>query len=437
MINEITKNIESQDSDDNCELEILFEDLLSQEDDVSEKYLKKGPAARIVNQVRPIKIKMKNSKSGTVFYKTYYVKNTTHDRYRKRAGRDVAKGKESRYLLYTNQLDKMFQTRDKMPPTLLKKHGWWTGNVTQLSGAYNIAYDKFGFYNHKQLKIAPPELPKITRKDGVTRIFDVVHMKDTQIGKNGKVLDSSVSTEALYTDRKDGGVDFRYNTTIHDSKFSKLSEHYDSFKHLNEHGKPPYSMRVISGKFSANGSSMTIQNAGKFSAQELGYFVAGHERKIKNISMEINPANPNLTKTEAGGTEHLTAQASWLGFSAHEDNFKNWAGMKSEVLMHIQANYKGKEAETYTKLLQNSSSLNGYLFQLVDKKRIGRGITDDMISGYLKKIGAKSLNWTGSSKKRTTSQHMLNSHNLQKSPENEYHKGYITDYKIAMPREKY
>jgi len=64
-------------------------------------------------------------------------------------------------------------------------------------------------------------------------------------------------------------------------------------------------------------------------------------------------------------------------------------------------------------------------------------MSDDMISSYIKKIGAKKLHWRGSSTQRTRSSNMTHSYNLQKSPENDYHKGFITDYKIDSPRETY
>lgn len=435
MIDNTINNLEEP------EFEILFEDLLAQEE-IVEKYLKKGPAGRIKSQVRPIKIKMTHRKTGKVFYKTYYVKNTTHAKLRKRGLRDVAKGeKQPRYLTYVDQLDAMFTRKDSMPALFNKTHRGWTDKVTQLSGAYNGALDRFGHQSLIQRKISHRSEPSVNREGNATKIIDTVHMQDMETGTNGRPLHSSITTEATYTDRKDGGVDFHYISRIQDAKLSKLSLQYESNKKVNKEGtditKNSYSTRVIAGHFGADGKSMTIENAGEYKAHELGYFIAGHERRIQNIHMNITPAKPGELKGVGGGTDHLLAEASWLGFAAKEDTPQNFTSMKVEITKHIQAAYPMGEGAKYTKLLQKSQSMQQYLFHLVDNKRIGRGISNDLISGYIKQIGAKQLHWGGSSKVRTISQHMMNSHNLQKSPENDYHKGYITDYKIESPREAY
>ena len=427
------------------ECEILFEKLLGQETEISEKYMKKGPASRIVNKVTPIKIKMTHAKTGTVFYKTYYVKNIKRDKYKKTQLEDVANGVEKpRYLSYTDQMDDMFNTVDKMPSLFKSKVGGWTSKVTQLTGSYNSALDRFGHTDKKQRTIRKQPKAIVDRTGNVTKIHDELIMDDVKTGSDGKKLGSRIATDATYTDRADGGVDFHYATKIHDGKLAKLAEKFKSGG-VGEKPKDATSGRVIGGRFTADGKTMVISNAGKYAGHELGYLVARHSRKIRNIVMEVNQKNDSIVKTKGfggglghgGGTEHLLADASKLGFSAKEDTFENWTSMKDSVMQHIKTNYGAKEAALYEGLLKNSSSLTSYLFHLGENKKIGRGISDDLISSYIKKIGAKQLVWSGSSTKRTTSSHMVNSYNLQKSPENDYHKGYITDYNIDSPREAY
>lgn len=401
-------------------------------------YLKKGPAARIKSNVTPVKIKMRHAKTGTEFYKTYYVKGKKRDAFRKKQMEEIASGvdaKKTSYLTYTDQLDDMFGETKGMPKSLVSKHKGWTTKVTQLSGAYNGFMDKMSMINKSQRRIdhRTPNAKAVQdpTNPNITRIRDEVLMDDLNgVDSKGNPNRTSMYTNATYTEKGDGSVDFHYLSGLRDLKLAELEPHNDGWRR-----------RVIGGTYGADGKSMTIKNVGKMKSSELGYFMAGHERKFRTIDMEINA--PNAKSIKAGGkgmgngTEHLLTAAHKLGFSAKEDTAKNWDSMKKSVADYITTNYNPRAAEKLLKILKDSSTMSAYFFGLGEKKQIGRGISDDMVKGYLQKIGAKKLTWTGSSRKRTKSSHMLHSHNLQKAPENDYHKGFITDYNIESPREVY
>jgi len=345
---EVKKEIEKDNEDietlillvTNTEGENLEATILEVEtyDDIEAKYRRKGASARVKKPVVPIKILVTHPKTGTPFYRTYYVARDKLKYYREMELKAKEKGEQPRYVTSASEIDASF--RDPKQSTSVKefysaldgkvRRNRMPNNGAILSGSYFYMRDKFVEAIGTRQKVLDVIRPVASTSIGKGKgeIKTVVKFEDRRTNKQLGVISSRVR----FKERDANTVDFTYNYSLSgvldSAKLRDVLNTNATFDPVSKNVSVEGYIRVGQDK---GGNPLPYMNISKItskgidiSMKELAYLTLVNRNLVDMIFVDINGIRPDMV-----------AKLLALGFTI-PDNKKVFASYKNQIRERVK-----------------------------------------------------------------------------------------------------
>jgi hypothetical protein len=374
--------------------EVVDKVLFEMEEKVSEAYIRKGASKRIKRNVVPMKIWVRRcGRSNRGCYRTYYVASEKREYYTELAKRALKSGEFPKYLLYFNEVAPRFKQ-------LKVKEAWqrkflgdtFTNQFAHLSG-WVFAYEQM---INKKIR-------------GAGRVVGSLY--DPKTGTHSVVLSDGTKIESTFKLGRRGGFYLK-------SKISTQVEGKDGIKKEEFNSLIEGSIKVDEDTGVRNLHLSKVRN---YTLDAFLGFMDFAQSKFRDISVVL--------EYDRGG------QIKNFILSGFGENVELSSSDKAQIIQSLGE--KLKNDKRLVGEISRSKSLSELVSSLVRRGLVApTEPVYDTIVKILKNKGVKQLVFKSTSEKReyTFSQQVLHSVQLQRSVDNDYHKGFR---KYRLPNIEY